>query len=147
MQPNLDEVTAEWTRVRNTSDAYKQLLYNLLIRYDVRRPALSFAHKFDVLQINKPFPTIITTAQDFVWLRLCFVREGESGGDGSVLIASDFTLKALQTLLYTTYGAAHFNKKGRYPLLYFQVLLMSQQFERVRKLCPFIVCFQLRQKK
>jgi nuclear pore complex protein Nup93 len=89
--------------------------------------------------MNKPFPTIITTAQDFLWLRLCFVREAESGGDGSVLIASDFTLKALQQLLYNTYGAAHFNKKGRYPLLYFQVLLMSQQFERVRCHCIAIL--------
>jgi nuclear pore complex protein Nup93 len=64
-----------------------------------------------------------------MWLKLSVVRETDE-----VLPPSfanyDYPLKKLQDLLLT-YGPSHFNKSGRNPLLYFQVLLMSQQFELV----------------
>ena len=38
----------------------------------------------------------------------------------------------LQRRIGEQYGEAHFNKQGASPLLYFSVLLHSQQFEKVR---------------
>lgn len=42
----------------------------------------------------------------------------------------DYTLKDLQHSLYKTWGPSWFNAQGNSPLIFFQVLLMSQQFER-----------------
>lgn len=46
---------------------------------------------------------------------------------------SDNSLEKLQKDL-RDWGPAHFNPKGTNPLLYFQVLLLSQQFEEVNNI-------------
>eukprot|EP01094_Clydonella_sp_ATCC50884_P009854 TRINITY_DN1938_c0_g1_i1.p1 TRINITY_DN1938_c0_g1~~TRINITY_DN1938_c0_g1_i1.p1 ORF type:complete len:932 (+),score=292.08 TRINITY_DN1938_c0_g1_i1:176-2971(+) len=63
---------------------------------------------------------VFKTAPDFMWLKLCLIEETNT---------SRFQLSHLQHLLLA-HGAGHFNPKGTNPLLYFQVLLLSQQFER-----------------
>jgi hypothetical protein len=46
---------------------------------------------------------------------------------------SVLSLPRLQSLL-REYGPAHFNKDGQHPLLYFQILLLTQQFEVVSRI-------------
>jgi len=65
--------------------------------------------------------TIIPTTQDFMWLQLAAIRDEDSD--------PEYTLEALQNSL-VQWGPAHFNPKGTNPLLYFQVLLLSQQFSQ-----------------
>jgi nuclear pore complex protein Nup93 len=72
---------------------------------------------------------VCTTTQDWLWLKLCLLEDqlgGEAEGDREV---AGRGLEQLQRLILR-YGPDHFNSKSRNPLLYFQVLLMTQQFER-----------------
>ena len=52
---------------------------------------------------------------------------GAKSGAGGASPAEPLT--KLQTLLSDTYGEGYFNQGGKAPLLYFSVLLHSQQFE------------------
>jgi hypothetical protein len=50
------------------------------------------------------------------------------------------SLKELQECIYEMYAPKKFNPHGKDPLLYFQVLLLTLQFERVWK-WVFFFCF------
>eukprot|EP01117_Protostelium_nocturnum_P005115 TRINITY_DN1857_c1_g1_i2.p1 TRINITY_DN1857_c1_g1~~TRINITY_DN1857_c1_g1_i2.p1 ORF type:complete len:677 (+),score=163.44 TRINITY_DN1857_c1_g1_i2:364-2394(+) len=77
-------------------------------------------------ELSKTIPEVFTTTQDFMWLKLNMVKEVDST---NVFSAYNYPLARLQQLL-TEYGSSHFSRNGRNPFLFFQVMLLSQQFER-----------------
>lgn len=62
-----------------------------------------------------------------MWFQLSQVRENEGEGETP---HERYGLRDLGRLL-VKFGEAHFDPKGSKPSLYFQVLLLSGQFERV----------------
>lgn len=103
---------------RGNADPFKLLVFNILGKCDV----------------SKSFATICNTTQDFIWLKLTMISESEDPIPPG-FTSNDYSLSKLQNLLIE-YGPDHFTKSGKNPLLYFQVLLMSQQFEKaIEYLC------------
>eukprot|EP00088_Acartia_fossae_P030106 TRINITY_DN31070_c0_g1_i1.p1 TRINITY_DN31070_c0_g1~~TRINITY_DN31070_c0_g1_i1.p1 ORF type:complete len:556 (-),score=108.67 TRINITY_DN31070_c0_g1_i1:128-1717(-) len=90
--------------VRQSSDPFKRAVYCVLAACDPQ----------------EEHSEIATSLDDYLWLKLCQVREEESG--------DSLTLTGLQILLTEEYGEAHFNASEQ-PLLYFQVLYLTGQFE------------------
>jgi len=90
--------------VRQTTDPYKRAVYCVLAACDPQ----------------DEHPEVATSLDDYLWIKLSQVREDE-GGDS-------MTLGGLQTLLTEEYGESHFNASEQ-PLLYFQVLFLTGQFE------------------
>lgn len=89
-------------QVRQSTDPYKRAVYCLVGACDP----------------TEEHPEVATSLDDYLWLKLCCVRdEGDS-----------LTLTGLQTLLTEEYGENHFNAASQ-PLLYFQVLFLTGQFE------------------
>lgn len=102
--------------VSESSDPFKHALYKILGRCDLSRKTLH---------------GILNVTEDWMWLQLSLAREAESNEPGY----QHFDLHKLQNNL-VQFGPRHFNPKGNNALLYFQVLLLSGQFERaVQYLC------------
>jgi len=94
--------------ITNTKDPYKHLLLNILGRID---PA-------------KGYNTIPRwSVQDWLWFQLQMLNKKPQA-----TTRKEFTLQDLQRQV-EKHGAAHFNRDGKNPFLYFQILLMTQQFE------------------
>lgn len=114
-----DRFLAEYNqRIRyltDTSDPYKHALYKLIGRVEINR---------------RNVPGVTQTTEDWLWFQLSLVRETEGQGEAP---HESYGLRDLAAVLLK-FGEAHFDPKGTRPLLYFQVLLLSGQFERVR--CP-----------
>eukprot|EP01127_Copromyxa_protea_P018780 TRINITY_DN5981_c0_g1_i1.p1 TRINITY_DN5981_c0_g1~~TRINITY_DN5981_c0_g1_i1.p1 ORF type:complete len:830 (-),score=190.91 TRINITY_DN5981_c0_g1_i1:158-2584(-) len=91
------------------TDHFKHLLYNLLGKFDSKK---SYTNKIPRWSV-----------QDWLWFQLSMVNL-ESGSSPR----SGHSLEDLQERIVTL-GHSQFNKTGQTPLLYFQVLLMTQQFE------------------
>ncbi|KAG2205560.1 hypothetical protein INT47_005935 [Mucor saturninus] len=87
-------------------DPYKILLYKVIGRCEVEKANI---------------PTVIRTAEDYLWLELSLVRESVHEKRYRL---SDFQKKI------TAYGSTHFDPNGKNPWFYFKVLLLSLQFER-----------------
>lgn len=111
------EYNSRFRNVADGNDPYKQALYKLIGRIDV----------------TKKFPALVTkSTENWLWLQLCLVRESyDEGADGQDSVRDRYTLADLGRKL-VNYGEAHFDPKGNRPLHYFQILLLSGQFERVR---------------
>jgi len=92
--------------VRQSSDPYKRAVYCVL----------------GACEPLAEHPEVATSLDDYLWVKLSQVREGE-GGTGDSL-----TLPGLQTLLTEEYGETHFSAASQ-PLLYFQVLFLTGQLE------------------
>ncbi|BFZ57306.1 nuclear pore complex subunit [Savitreella phatthalungensis] len=112
-----ERMYTEYTqRIRQSSqqggsgDPFKHALYKILGRFDLTRRNL---------------PDVLPVIEDWMWLQLALVRES-STDDPSY---ETFTLADLQTTL-VKYGPRHFNPRDTNPLLYFQMMLMTGQFER-----------------
>ncbi|KAK9468811.1 Nup93/Nic96-domain-containing protein [Lipomyces arxii] len=99
-----------------TDDPYKFALYKIMGRCDLSR---------------RNFPEILTVTEDWVWVQLMLVDDSPSSGNASLglMVNERFTLPDLQ-VYFSQLGARHFNAKGTNPLVYFQVLLLSGQYER-----------------
>mmetsp|Transcript_1951 Transcript_1951/g.6122 ORF Transcript_1951/g.6122 Transcript_1951/m.6122 type:complete len:714 (+) Transcript_1951:1-2142(+) len=98
--------------VRQRSDPYMHACYTLLGRCEVGVGVHS---------------QILTSAQDFLWFKLALVRETNEVLP-HLFLRHDYRLQQLQELVLD-HGPAHFSADGTQPLLYFQVLLATQQFE------------------
>lgn len=94
----------------NNGDPFKFALYKLIGRMEPERRSV---------------PGVTKTTEDWLWLQLRMVRELAEPGD-----AVNTSLRGLAKVL-VKFGEKHFDPKGQRPLLYFQVLLMAGQFERV----------------
>ena len=90
--------------VRQSTDPYKRAVYCVVGACD---PA-------------EEHQEVATSLDDYLWLKLCMVRE-DAGGD-------NLTLGGLQSLLTEEYGEAHFSASSQ-PVLYYQVLFLTGQFE------------------
>ncbi|KAL7059194.1 hypothetical protein AAHC03_013162 [Spirometra sp. Aus1] len=105
--------------VKSSRDPYKRLVYCLLGRCD-----LSDAHT-----------EVAQSIDDFLWLRLSQVSISSDESAANLALQTEglddeeiLTLGQFQTLLYDTYGEAHFDAWNQ-PLVYFKLLCLSQQFE------------------
>lgn len=90
--------------VKNGTDPFKRAVYCVIGRCDPDENHSEIADKID----------------DYLWLKLCQVQTDDS--------PETFTLKRLQTLLYEEFGESYFNGYQQ-PYLYFQVLILTAQFE------------------
>lgn len=72
-------------------------------------------------------PGVTQTTEDWLWFQLSLIRENEAAGEAP---HERYGLRDLGRVL-VKFGEAHFDPKGNRPVLYFQVLLLSGQFERV----------------
>ncbi|GAA5917547.1 hypothetical protein JCM8208_005072 [Rhodotorula glutinis] len=110
-----DRFLAEYNqRIRyltDTSDPYKHALYKLVGRVEISR---------------RNVPGVTQTTEDWLWFQLSLVRETEGQGEAP---HEKYGLRDLAAVL-RKFGEAHFDPKGSRPLLYFQILLLSGQFER-----------------
>jgi nuclear pore complex protein Nup93 len=127
-----DRFLAEYNqRIRyltDTSDPYKHALYKLIGRVEIQR---------------RNVPGVTQTTEDWLWFQLSLVRESGAAGAGGEEEAPHerYGLRDLAAVL-RKFGEKHFDPKGTRPLLYFQVLLLSGQFERVRIYPPLPRPFQ-----
>ena len=84
---------------------------------------------------------VATSFDDYLWIKLAQIRELVTSGEESLLAPGSatqsvdtLTLAQLQHLLAEEYGEAHFNAFEQ-PVLYFQVLFLTGQFESA---CDFL---------
>lgn len=125
---------AEYTqRIRSLSmaggaDPFKIALYKLFGRADLAK---------------KNVPGVTDKTEHWLWLQLALIREESAEGlsnappaqSQALVLGSGekFGLREFGTSL-RKFGEKHWDPKGNRPGLYFQVLLMSGQFERVRSI-------------
>eukprot|EP00742_Colponemidia_sp_Colp-10_P004545 GILJ01004851.1.p1 GENE.GILJ01004851.1~~GILJ01004851.1.p1 ORF type:complete len:905 (+),score=132.16 GILJ01004851.1:60-2717(+) len=116
-RPIADEITKNLAQQssqhhrRDRVDPYKITVLNLLTRCDRNLPE----------SLNR-------SIEDFLWFKLGVVALPNVPVP-DWLTGHSLPLKTLQQYI-TNWGPQHFNKDGRTPMLYFQVLLCTQQFER-----------------
>jgi nuclear pore complex protein Nup93 len=77
---------------------------------------------------RRSFSDVLTTTQDFLWYKILRVRVGGLNAITGPADSKRPTLVQLQQVL-KEYGPNHFSLGGQNPLLYFQVLLLSCQFD------------------
>ncbi|GAA6062838.1 hypothetical protein JCM10212_001844 [Sporobolomyces blumeae] len=106
----LSEYNQRIRYLTDTSDPYKHALYKLLGRVEISR---------------RNVPGVTQTTEDWLWFQLSLVRETEGQGEAP---HERYGLRDLANVL-RKFGEGHFDPKGTRPLLYFQVLLLSGQFE------------------
>lgn len=100
----------------HTIDAYKYALYRLIGRTELG--------KRNVTGVTS------TSTEDWLWFQLAaLVREDDT--EAAAAADERFGLRELAKVL-DRFGEKHFDPKGTRPVLYFQVLLISGQFEKVR---------------
>ncbi|XP_028392080.1 nuclear pore complex protein Nup93-like [Dendronephthya gigantea] len=109
LHPSLEEeLRLQYRRsINNGTDPFKRAVYTVLGRIS------------DAEELSD----VITKTDDYLWLKLCQIVSTGEKRDHSTL-----TLQNLQVLLSEEYGEAYF-KAMENPLLYFQVLMLSAQFE------------------
>lgn len=98
-----------------SADPFKLALYKLIGRAELSKRNIAVATE---------------KTEHWLWLQLALVREDL---DGSSAANERYTLRDFANVL-RKFGEAHWDPKGNRPGLYFQILLMSGQFERVRLL-------------
>ncbi|KAK3579843.1 hypothetical protein CHS0354_015256 [Potamilus streckersoni] len=96
--------------VKNSTDPFKKAVYCVIGQCDPNEDHAEIADKID----------------DYLWLKLSQIQTDPASTDDST--GDHFTLQKLQTLLYENYGESHFNGYQQ-PFLYFQVLVLTAQFE------------------
>lgn len=101
-----------------SDDPYKYSLYKLLGRCELSR---------------KHIPEVLRVTEDWMWAQLMLVRDSvAAAGDvfgGASATTERYTLDELRNILVHL-GARHFNSRGTNPMVYFQILLLSGQYER-----------------
>lgn len=91
--------------LRSTTDPYKRVVYCILAACDP----------------NDEHSEVATSLDDYLWIKLLQIRDRIDGNEALTL--SDF-----QKQMSEDYGETHFNAYEQ-PLLYFQVLFLTGQFE------------------
>lgn len=112
----LDRIQAEYNnRVKHsedTKDIFKPAVYKIIGRCELAKRSV---------------PTVMPTAEDWMWLQLVLAREIDRSTDPAHEV---FTMQDLQKGVIQ-FGAKHFGTKGSNVGLYFQMLMMSGLFEDV----------------
>ncbi|XP_024967119.1 nuclear pore complex protein NUP93A isoform X2 [Cynara cardunculus var. scolymus] len=102
---------------RGTFDKKKLLLY-----------ALISGSRRQIDRLLREQPTLFNTIEDFLWFKLCAVRDC-SGGSSSVVLnegLSPYSLDDLQAYL-NKFEPSYYTKNGKDPLVFPYVLLLSIQ--------------------
>ncbi|XP_074644286.1 nuclear pore complex protein Nup93-like [Tubulanus polymorphus] len=92
--------------IRNSTDPYKRAVYSIIGCADPNDSHHEIAEKID----------------DYLWIKLSQIGYDDSESSDRM------TLNQLQKLLLEEYGENHFNANQQ-PMVYFQVLLLTAQFE------------------
>lgn len=95
-------------------DPYKMALLKILGRCDLNK---------------KTVADVIVTTQDYIWLQLWLVKDGQSNPETVVSgSAQNYNLASLQRMILDL-GCSYFNPKGNNPMQYFEILLLVGLFE------------------
>ncbi|CAH3176978.1 unnamed protein product [Porites lobata] len=94
--------------IRTSQDPFKRAVYCLIGHCDV----LSDSHQ-----------EVANKTEDYLWLKLNQITVDEEEG-----VHDSLTFQRLQTMLLEQFGEAHFSAYQK-PLLYFEVLFLTGQFE------------------
>jgi len=106
------------TRIKHNlekGDPFKYAVYKLIGRQEI--------HK-------KSIPQVILTTEDWMWFQLSLVREVPSVGSGITGKHAGYALRDLGALV-VKYGEDDLAEGRLRPLVYFQRLLLTAQFEKV----------------
>lgn len=95
--------------IRNTIDPFKKAVYCVIGSCDV----------------NDEHSEVAKTADDYLWLKLCQIREEDSADTQAT---DRMTFAHLQSLILEEYGESHYSAHDQ-PHVYFQVLILTGQFE------------------
>ncbi|KAJ9579367.1 hypothetical protein L9F63_024525, partial [Diploptera punctata] len=95
--------------IRNTTDPFKRAVYCSIGSCDV----------------NEEHEEVAKAADDYLWIKLCQIRE-DSSADAQT--TDRMTYSHLQSLILEEYGESHYNAYDQ-PHVYFQVLILTGQFE------------------
>ncbi|XP_069674985.1 nuclear pore complex protein Nup93-like [Periplaneta americana] len=95
--------------IRNTTDPFKRAVYCVIGSCDV----------------NDEHSEVAKAADDYLWLKLCQIREEDSTDTQGT---DRMTYSHLQSLLLEEYGESHYNAHEQ-PHVYFQVLILTGQYE------------------
>ena len=109
---------AHWTQhYRNPQqvDPFKYAIHKLIGRFDLR----------------KSVPVVTDAMEDWTWMHLSLIRETASGSTYQDATTQKYTLSDLAKTIVKS-GEAHFDPHGTRPLVYFQQLCITGQFELVR---------------
>ncbi|XP_054284847.1 nuclear pore complex protein Nup93-like [Macrosteles quadrilineatus] len=108
LSPPLEKaINSQYKRgVRNSTDPYKRVVYCILGACDV----------------TDEHSEVIKTADDYLWLKLCQVRDSDASTSDCI------TYSLLQTLVLEEYGEQHYSAKEQ-PHVYFQLLFLTGQWE------------------
>ena len=93
--------------LRSTTDPYKRAVFCVLAACDP----------------SDEHSEVATSLDDYLWIKLLQIREKGDQASNETLTLSDF-----QKQMSEDYGESHFNAFEQ-PLLYFQVLFLTGQFE------------------
>lgn len=106
--------------IRNNSNAdqYRYALYKIIGRLDVSRKNLKVA----------------ATTEDWLWTQLCLTREQKEQDTPQ----DRYDLQELSSVL-NKYGNERYDQKGTRPFAWFNLLLLTSQFEQVSSPNPSIV--------
>ena len=96
-------------RADRSRDPYRHILYKIIGRLELSR---------------KTVPEVIQVAEDYMWLQLELLRNYTEVQTSS----EKYTVADLQSII-NSFGPSHFNPKGTNPILFFNLLLMTGQFE------------------
>ena len=109
------QVQSEYAQRQLTeNDPFRMTLLKVLGRCDVKR--------------KSGHPLVIQTSEDYLWLQLWLIGSGRREGSSEDIhstLDSAYTLSDLQKLI-VQFGPKHFSG----PLIYFQALLLTRQYER-----------------
>ncbi|EGG02530.1 uncharacterized protein MELLADRAFT_22892, partial [Melampsora larici-populina 98AG31] len=120
------EVSSDGGLSSNPIDPFKLAIYKIIGRVELQR---------------RNVPIAISSMEDWIWLQLVLVRELDQVVDhqhhhhlSNSNNPSSFDKYGLDDFaqVIAKYGETHFDPNGNRPLMYFRVLLMSGQFEKVR---------------
>ena len=126
----LDEIKKVLSEIASSADKRLNPHAENLVRINYKRTLRSTTDPykravFCVLAACDPYDEhseVATSLDDYLWIKIYQIREKGEGSEAT-LILSDF-----QKQMSEDYGETHFNAFER-PLLYFQVLFLTGQFE------------------
>jgi nuclear pore complex protein Nup93 len=112
-----EKFVAHWTQhYRNPQqvDPFKYAIHKLIGRFDLR----------------KSLPVVTDAMEDWTWMHLSLIRETANGSSYQDATTQKYTLSDLAKTIVRS-GEAHFDPQGTRPLVYFQQLCITGQFELV----------------
>nr|CAD7411710.1 unnamed protein product [Timema cristinae] len=99
-------------QIKHMTDPYKRAVYSVISACD----------------IDYDHPEVAKAADDYLWFKLWQIREEPLLPLGEPHSGEKLTYAHLQSLILEEYGESHYNAQEK-PLVYYQVLFLTGQFE------------------